>query len=331
MEEDRGTLLNDPPTDGISSLKFLGQYSSTLLLASSWDSTTRLYDTARNSSCHSFSFQKPQLASCFNDTTGTVGFSGGLDNEIHYLDLSMGHVGTFGKHSNATSCLQWSAENNALVSGGWDGCIKCWDVRQGQNEPISSAKVSERVYALSATARKVVVVVDDKKLLIFDTRNLTSPAEVKDSPLKNQTRSVVCFPDSSGYAIGSIEGRIAVEYFDSTAEIQQKKYAFKCHRKGDLAYPVNALAAHPVYGTFASGGCDGTVSLWDGGNRKKLTQLPEYPTSISSLAFSSDGTVLAIASSYTYEEGEKDHPSDQIYLKTIQDYDVKPRPKQTVT
>jgi WD40 repeat protein len=117
----------------------------------------------------------------------------------------MGHVGTFGKHSSATSSLHWNAENSLLVSGGWDGYVKCWDVRQGQSEPSSSVKISERVYSMSASASKVVVIVNDKKLLIFDTRNFTIPAEVKDSPLKNQTRSVVCFPDSSGYAIGSIE------------------------------------------------------------------------------------------------------------------------------
>ena len=39
---------------------------------------------------------------------------------------------------------------------------------------------------------------------------------------------------------------------------QAKRYAFKCHRKSDTGqdtvYPVNALAFHPSYGTFASGG-----------------------------------------------------------------------------
>lgn len=39
-------------------------------------------------------------------------------------------------------------------------------------------------------------------------------------------------------------------------EAQDNKYAFKCHRKGDQVFPVNAMAFHPVYGTFATGGCD---------------------------------------------------------------------------
>lgn len=39
-------------------------------------------------------------------------------------------------------------------------------------------------------------------------------------------------------------------------ESQDNKYAFKCHRKGDKVFPVNAMAFHPIYGTFATGGCD---------------------------------------------------------------------------
>ena len=48
-----------------------------------------------------------------------------------------------------------------------------------------------------------------------------------------------------------MEGRIAVEYFDTSAEVQEKKYAFKCHRQTiddtDHVWPVNALAFHPMY------------------------------------------------------------------------------------
>jgi len=46
-----------------------------------------------------------------------------------------------------------------------------------------------------------------------------------------------------------------------------------------------------------------------------------------SILISYDGSILAIASSYTYEEGEKDHPEDNVYLKHVQDVDVRPRPK----
>lgn len=60
-----------------------------------------------------------------------------------------------------------------------------------------------------------------------------------------------------GFVLSSIEGRVAVEYFDTQQEVQQKKYAFKCHRikeeSIEKVYPVNAIAFHNVHNTFATG------------------------------------------------------------------------------
>ncbi len=111
-------------------------------------------------------------------------------------------------------------------------------------------------------------------------------------------------------------------------DADKKRYAFKCHRSNDIVYPVNAIAFHPTFGTFATGGCDGTTVTWDGLNKKKLTVLPKVPTSVAALAFNGDGTELAIASSYTFEEGERDamhSVPDEIYVKTIADVEVKPK------
>lgn len=59
--------------------------------------------------------------------------------------------------------------------------------------------------------------------------------------------------------LSSIEGRVAVEYLDPAPEVQKKKYAFKCHRirekDQEQIYPVNAIAFHSEYNTFATGVC----------------------------------------------------------------------------
>jgi len=98
---------------------------------------------------------------------------------------------------------------------------------------------------------------------------------------------------------------------------------------GKVVYPVNALAFHPVLGTFATGGSDGAVNLWDGANKKRLAQLPQFPTSIAALAFSSNGAKLAIGSSYCFEEGEKDHPSDEVYVHEILAHEITPKGKES--
>lgn len=93
-------------------------------------------------------------------------------------------------------------------------------------------------------------------------------------------------------------------------------------------YPVNCITFHPRFtSTFATGGCDGAVFLWDGLNKKKLTTIPSFPTSISSMAFSGDGTEIAIASSYTFEEGDREHPQDEIFVRPILDSECQPKTK----
>jgi cell cycle arrest protein BUB3 len=112
-----------------------------------------------------------------------------------------------------------------------------------------------------------------------------------------------------GYSTASVEGRIAVEYFDPSPSSQEKKYAFKCHRQTindvDHVWPVNSLAFHPTFNTFASAGSDGTVSIWDHKVKKRLRQYPKFPGPVAAVAFNCDGTKIAVGVSYTWDEGEK--------------------------
>ena len=106
---------------------------------------------------------------------------------------------------------------------------------------------------------RLVVALANRKIKIWNLTNMNQ-SELRESSLKFQTRALKCFPNKQGYVISSIEGRAAVEYFDMDPEVQRKKYAFKCHRIKDnnmeYVYPVNAIAFHNIYSTFATGGSD---------------------------------------------------------------------------
>ena len=143
----------------------------------------------------------------------------------------------------------------------------------------------------------LVVGTAQRKVSIWDLRKINSqiPIENRESNLKYQTRCIRCFPNKQGYVLSSIEGcllyfqnfdrknnfhtcigRVAVEFFDPNPETQKKKYAFKCHRSKESGveniFPVNAIAFHTQYGTFATGGSDAFVNMWDGANKKRLCQ-----------------------------------------------------------
>ena len=80
-----------------------------------------------------------------------------------------------------------------------------------------------------------------------------------------KTRCVAAFPDREGFAIGSIEGRVAIHHVD--AKDAHKNFAFKCHRDtqdgraGQAStcniYAVNDIAFHPKFKSFATCGSDG--------------------------------------------------------------------------
>jgi cell cycle arrest protein BUB3 len=155
------------------------------------------------------------------------------------------------------------------------------------------------------------------------------PWQRRESSLKFMTRAVACMPNDAGYASTSIEGRVAVEWFDPSPESQDRKYAFKCHRQQvegvDVVYPVNALAFHPVFGTFASGGGDGVVALWDGVAKRRIRQYQKYPASVAALAFSANGKYLAIGVSPGFEDGKDDVPEGtvKVFIRELGETEAK--------
>jgi cell cycle arrest protein BUB3 len=170
----------------------------------------------------------------------------------------------------------------------------------------------ERVYRMDIVGNKLVVGLAGRLVHIYDVRNMDAPIQVRESSLKYMTRAIACMLDGQGYACASIEGRVSVEYFDPSPEVQSKRYAFKCHRRPsptekdvDQVWSVNSLAFHPTYGTFASGGSDGTVCFWDHTAKKRLRQTPRYREAVSALAFDPTGTKLAVGIGYMWDEGEE--------------------------
>ncbi|KAH7816297.1 mitotic checkpoint protein BUB3 [Monocercomonoides exilis] len=318
-------VLSSPPTDGISCLTF-GDNDS-LLLSSSWDGKARIYDVRSNLLRGTYKCSSA-LLDCAFVTEDTI-ITGGIDGEIRSISTTTENSSVIGKHQLGVKCLNFSKDLNIAISGSWDKTIACWDCRVGGKGVMAMPAVQDKVYCMDVKSSKVVVGLGNGKVNVFDLRMLAAPEQIRESPLKLQMRTIRILTDMRGFAIGGIEGRVGIEYFGSEEETGKKEYVFKCHRQTregiDYIYPVNAIAFHPFYGTFATGGCDGIVNMWDYEHRKRLAQLPKCPTSISSVAFNRDGSLMAIASSYTWEQGDIIHPPDAIIVRIPGENEVKPR------
>lgn len=327
MERKPETQIQNAPSDIISSVKF-SPNTNQFLLVSSWDSSVRLYDVVNNTLRQKYYHDAPVLDCAFHDSVRTV--SAGLDNLVKLYDLNTHAESILGNHDAGVKCVEYSSKANGILTGSWDKTVKMWDVRD--KDCVGKYEQSNgKVYSMSCIDEKLVVATSERKVLVWDLRNMGQYLTRRESSLKFQTRAIRCFPNKEGYVMSSIEGRVAVEYFDMDPEVQKKKFAFKCHRSKEdnkeLIYPVNAISFHNVFNTFATGGSDGYVNIWDGFNKKRLCQFHLYDSSISALAFSYDGSTLAIACSYL-DEAEvppEPVPDPTLYVRYVSEAETKPK------
>lgn len=182
--------------------------------------------------------------------------SGGLDNTLKHYDLNTHTENILGIHNDAIKCVELASKVNGILTGSWDKTMKLWDTRE--RECVGTYEQNNsKVYSMNCIDDKIVVATNDRKVLIWDLRNMKQCLMRRESSLKYQTRAIRIFPNKEGYVMSSIEGRVAVEFFDPDPEVQKRKFAFKCHRVKEnsieMIHPVNAISFHNVYNTFATG------------------------------------------------------------------------------
>ncbi|KAK4166054.1 mitotic checkpoint protein BUB3.2 [Cladorrhinum sp. PSN259] len=315
-----------PPTDAISALVFSPSVpgAPNRLIVSSWDKHVYLYEIIDGAEearlINKYEHRAPVLDVCFGASRDEA-FSAGLDRQVKRINLATGDQTVLSKHADAVRCVAYSPEHSLLISASWDHTLHIHNL--STNIPPLSIPLPGKPHALSISPSKIVVAMTARLLHIYDLPTLASsstsgsvpqPWQTRESSLKFLTRAVACMPNDAGYATSSIEGRVAVEWFEDTPESQARKYAFKCHRQpapeeeggGDIVYPVNALAFHPVYGTFASGGGDATVALWDAEAKRRMRQYQKFPEGVAALGFSKDGKYLAIGVCPGFESGKEE-------------------------
>lgn len=271
------------------------------------------------------------LCSTFS-TDGSTVFTGGVDKAVRMWQLGQqppnGIPQQVGIHSEAVKGIGFIKSTNLIVSGGWDKMLKFWDGRQQQ--PVHQVQLADKIYDLDVQENMMVVACAGRKIYAYDVQGQPREHERKESTLKHQTRCIAAFPDTTGYAVGSIEGRVAIEY---VARVPGKeKFAFKCHRKDtSTVFSVNAIAFHKGYGTFATVGGDGVVNFWDKDNKQRLKIFPSRGETISCAAFNTPGNIFAYGVSYDWSKGASHYnpatSKNEIRLHVVTEDEIRPKLK----
>lgn len=335
-------VINNPAEDSISDIAFSPQQDF-LFSVSSWDNKVRIWDVQNGNPQGRAQYEHSGPVLCTRwSNDGTKIASGACDNTVKIYDVASGQSQQLNGHQGPVKSLRYvnCGPNNSelLVTGSWDKTIKYWDMRQPN--PASSVMMPERVYAMDAKQQLLVVATAERNIVIINMNNPNNIFKTVQSPLKMQTRTVACYNEGDGYAIGSVEGRCSIRYVDDE---QQKRlgFSFKCHRQTNpnrapgqpsqsLVYSVNSIAFHPIYGTFVTAGSDGSFHFWDKINRHRLRGYPIQQGSIPVCNFNRQGTVLAYALSYDWNQGHTMNRADYpnvIRLHQVSDAEAKGRKK----
>eukprot|EP01084_Bolivina_argentea_P183574 316754_1 len=330
-------ILSDPPNDSIQAIKWCP--TSNLLASASWDCTVRAYkfdcETGSSNKIGEYKSDSPPLDVIWSSDGNNI-ISAGCDKIIKLYNPCTSTPSIIGYHSKPIRKIALSEET--IISGGWDKQIKCWDPKQcsvssinniQQLKPIGNINVSERVYAMDLIFPILCVALANKKVLIYDIRNPNKPIKEMITLLKHQLRCIALFPNTNGFAVGSVEGRCGIHHINQNKTNKQKDFAFKCHRKKQDVYAVNSLKFHKQFNTFSSAGGDGTIYFWDKEKKQKLKEFKQMDLPVTDVDFNYNGQIFAYSISYDWSKGiehfQPNQQKPQIFIHKLQQDEIMPK------
>lgn len=332
--------LQQPPEDSVSALKF--SPNSNYLVASSWNNTIRCWEVQENGQSAAKAQQShsgPVLCCCWH-SDGTKVFTGSCDKTAKLWDLQSNQVIAVAQHDAPIKTVNWIQAPNysVVVTGSWDKKLKYWDTRQPN--PVLTHDLPERCYCADVDYPLSIVCTANRGIVIYNLENTPTEFKKIDSPLKYQHRCVTIFRDKqnqpTGFALGSIEGRVAIQYINPP-DPSKDNFTFKCHRstvqrtgQTQDIFAVNDIAFHPTHGTLATVGSDGKYSFWDKDARTKLKTSDAMELPIVACDFNYNGNLFAYAVSYDWSKGHEHYnpqKKNYIFMRPAAE-ELKPRQKK---
>lgn len=270
-----GIEVSQPPEDSVSCLKFSPEcLPQTFLIGTSWANDIRLWEIRENGTSLPKSFKThdgPVMSATWSNDGSKI-FTASCDKTVRMWDLNSDQLMQIGQHDAPVKIIHHIVRPNysCVMTGSWDKTLKFWDLRSPT--PLGTIQLPERVYCSDVYGPMAIVSGAGRYIKVYNLDN--QPQEMKniESPLKFQHRCVSIFLDKNknptGFALGSIEGRVAIQYVDTPNP--KDNFTFKCHRSTPTQpnqpqdiFAVNDIAFHPLYMTLATVGSDGRFSFWD--------------------------------------------------------------------
>ncbi|CAG0886452.1 unnamed protein product [Cyprideis torosa] len=327
-----------PPSDTVSCMEFSPPtLQQNFLVAGSWANDIRCWEVQQSGQTvpkDQKTHAGPVLDACWSDDGSKV-FTASADKTCKAWDLGSSQHIQVAAHDQPIKVCKWIKAPNysCLMTGSWDKTLKFWDTRQPN--PVFTINLPDRCYYADVKYPMAVVGAGNRGVIVYQLENQPTEFKKIDSPLKYQHRCCSIFMDKkgtpTGFAIGSVEGRVAIQYINPTNP--KDNFTFKCHRSTETIngyqdiYPVNDIKFHPAHGTLVTVGSDGKFSFWDKDSRTKLKTSDQAENTIPCCAFNARGEIFAYSVGYDWSRGHEyaqPNRTNAIYLHPCFE-ELKPR------
>ena len=330
--------VSNLPSDTISSLAWSPVANH--LAVGSWDKTLRVFDvqvtgTASNNVNATprslFTLETPVMC-CNFARDGQSVLVGCADGKVVACSLASQQTVLIGTHEGpVVGVFQISEMNNLVVSASHDKTIRFFNpATSGAPAVATVGPHSERIYCMDIKFPMLVAVTADRKNYVYNLQTPSQPMapwRTMEGKLKLQTRAVSCFPDKTGFVIGSVEGRCSINSVsDIDANNKDRNFEYKSHRSADEIYPVHAVDFHPT-GVFLTAGGDGNIIIWHMETKSRIKGFNSTNYPVTAAKFSTQGDLLAYAVGYDWAKGHEGGTNVpvKLFVHKLQEVDIKSR------
>ncbi|KAF0846021.1 WD40 repeat protein [Nocardia caishijiensis] len=190
-------------------------------------------------------------------------------------------------HHGPVFVVQFDAATNSVVSGGWDGTIRRWDVESGASLGDPLVGHGGAIRGVTMAASRVISGGDDGTLRQWDI-GAQAPSGTEIHPVDRTFADVAFSHDGTLTAAGGWDGRVALW---RTNDLQPVRPTTALAHIGQ----VTAVAFGADDKLIVSGGVDGDIRLWNSATGDSVGVLASTGSAVRAVEFDATGGVIASA------------------------------------
>jgi WD40 repeat protein len=279
--------------DGVDAGVF--SHDGKLIATASLDKTIRLWDAATGKELRKLEGHTTRVRGVAFSPDDKRLISGGWDTKARLWEVGTGKPLAALQHTSGIEGVAFSPDGKSVALAlGWDNTVRVWDVTGETGKPLWTGKVGQAfTVAFSRDGKKLIAGGWDSRVHVWDAVTGKESAASTGPGHTGWVHGVGFLADRNTLVSASSDGKVILWDAARGKELRV------------LDTPANrswCLAVSPDGKTFATGGNDQAISIWDA-RTGMIAKTLKFEGPIKGVAFSPDGKRLAAVSDDSSNDG----------------------------